>query len=243
MAALVGRRSDPAIVPEEAPAIGRVRRAAVDGIGTAFLLATIVGSGVMGERLAGGNLAVALLANSIATGAGLIGIILAFGSLSGAHLNPVVTITEAWSGRFPWADVPSYVVAQVIGAFAGVAAAHGMFGAPVFSVATRARSGFGPVLGEFVATLGLVLVVRGASRSGILAVAVAVGCYIAAAYWFTSSTSFANPAVTLARAVSDTFVGVRASDVPGFLIGQAAGAAAAIGLQRWVASSAAHPAG
>jgi len=232
MATLVGVRSDRVVVPGTAPAIGRFHRAAVDGIGTALLLATIVGSGVMGERLSGGNVAIALLANSLATGAGLIGIILGFGLTSGAHLNPIVTVTEAWCGRLPWADVPPYLFAQALGAFAGVAAAHLMFGRSLFSVATKGRPGMGQVLGEFVATFGLVLVIRGSSRSGVMAVAVAVGCYIAAAYWFTSSTAFANPAVTLARAVSDTFVGIRPVDVPGFLLGQIAGGAAAVFLLR-----------
>jgi glycerol uptake facilitator-like aquaporin len=211
------------------------RHAAADGLATAFLLAAIVGSGVVGERLSGGNAALALLANSIATGAALIAIILAFGAISGAHLNPIVTVIEASSGILPWAAVPAYIAAQLAGAFAGVAAAHLMFGKPLFSIATKMRPGLGPVLGEFVATAGLILVIRGSSRFGIPAAAVAVGCYVAAAYWFTSSTAFANPAVTLARAVSDTFVGIRPVDVPGFLLGQAAGGAAATALWRWAA--------
>jgi glycerol uptake facilitator-like aquaporin len=194
----------------------------------------VVGSGVMGERLAGGNVALALLANSLATGAGLIGILLAFGPLSGAHLNPIVTLAEAWSGRFPRADVPAYLFAQVAGAFAGVAAAHLMFGKPLFSVATIPRPGWAQVLGEFVATLGLVLVIRGSSGSGSMAAALAVGCYIAAAYWFTSSTAFANPAVTLGRALSDTFAGIRPRDVPGLLMGQVAGGVTAVALGRWL---------
>jgi glycerol uptake facilitator-like aquaporin len=211
----------------------RRRRAAAEGLATAFLLATVVGSGVMGERLSGGNAALALLANSAATGAGLIGIILAVGAISGAHLNPIVTVIEAWRGVFPWAAVPAYLAAQIAGSFAGVAAAHLMFGKPLFSIATKTRPGLGPILGELVATGGLILVIRGSSRFGIPASAVAVGCYIAAAYWFTSSTAFANPAVTLARAVSDTFVGIRPVDVPGFLLGQAAGGAGAAVLSRW----------
>jgi glycerol uptake facilitator-like aquaporin len=209
--------------PTAEPAGSRRSRAGFEGLGTSFLLAIVVGSGVMGERLAGGNAALALLVNSLATGAGLIGILLTFGPLSGAHLNPIVTLTEAWSGRFPWRDVPAYVVSQIAGALAGVAAAHLMFGEPFYSIATTARPGLGRVLAEFVATFGLVLVVRGSARRGTLALAVAVGCYVAAAFWFTSSTAFANPAVTIARAVSDTFVGIRPVDVPGFLIGQLAG--------------------
>ena len=206
------------------------RRAAADGLATAFLLATIVGSGVMGERLSGGNAALALLVNSIATGAGLIAIILAFGAISGAHLNPIVTVIEAWSGALPWAAVPACIAAQIAGAFAGVAAAHLMFGKPLFSIATKMRPGLGPVLGELVATAGLILVIRGSSRFGIPAAAVAVGCYIASAYWFTSSTAFANPAVTLARAASDTFAGIRPRDVPGFLFAQIVGGVAAVAL-------------
>ncbi len=236
MTRVVTLRSDRA-VPTAAPAGGLARRAALDGLGTAFLLATIVGSGVMGERLAGGSLALALLANSIATGAGLVAIILTFGAVSGAHLNPIVTLVQAGRGALAWADAPAYLAAQAAGALAGVAAAHAMFGLPILSIATRSRSGPSQVFAELVATLGLVLVVLGSSRLGLPASAAAVGCYIAAAYWFTSSTSFANPAVTLGRALSDTFVGIRPRDVPGFLAGQAAGGAAAFVLGKWLMPS------
>jgi glycerol uptake facilitator-like aquaporin len=233
MTRVVTLRSDRA-VPTAAPAGGLARRAALEGLGTAFLLATIVGSGVMGERLSGGSPALALLANSIATGAGLVAIILTFGSVSGAHLNPIVTLTQAGRGALSRADVPAYLAAQAAGALAGVAAAHAMFGMPIFSIATRSRAGPSQVFAELVATLGLVLVVLGTSHLGPPASAAAVGCYIAAAYWFTSSTAFANPAVTLGRALSDTFVGIRPRDVPGFLAGQAAGGAAAFVLGKWL---------
>lgn len=208
------------------------RRAAAEFAGTAFLLAAIVGSGVMGERLAGGNVALALLANSTATGAALIALVLAFGPVSGAHLNPAVTLAEAVGRRLAWRDVPAYAICQVSGAFAGVVAAHAMFGLPVLQAGTRDRSGPGQMLAEAIATLGLILVVGGASRSGRLATAVAVGCYIAAAYWFTSSTSFANPAVTLARSATNTFTGIRPSHVPGFLAAQMLGAGAGAAV-RW----------
>ena len=216
------------------PGLGLPLRAVVDGVGTALLLAIVVGSGVMGEKLAGGNGAIALLANSIASGAGLTALLLAFGPVSGAHLNPIVTLTEAWRGGFPWTGVPAYVGAQIAGAFAGVAAAHSMFGLPIFSISKHSRTGAGQIFAECVATFGLLVVIRGASRVSSLALAVSVGLYILAAYWFTSSTSFANPAVTLARALTDTFVGIRPSDVPWFLLGQAAGGGAAALFLRWV---------
>jgi glycerol uptake facilitator-like aquaporin len=217
----------------DAPAMSRPRRAIVDGLGTAFLLATIVGSGVTGERLSGGNAAVTLLVNSMATGLGLIGIILGCRMVSGAHLNPVVTLTEAWRGTFSWRDVPAYVAAQLVGALAGVAVSHAMFGMPAFSIATTGRGGPERILAEFVATAGVVLVIVGSSRVGPVGSAVAIGCYVAAAYWFTSSTAFANPAVTLARALSDTVVGTRPRNVPGFLLGQGAAAAGVAAVLRW----------
>jgi glycerol uptake facilitator-like aquaporin len=181
----------------------------------------------MGERLSGGNEALALLMNSLATGAGLLALILGFSQLSGAHLNPVVTLSEAWRGSFPWSDVPAYVASQIFGALGGVVVAHLMFGQPALTFSQHPRSGLPQMLAEFVATFGLVLVIRGSSRLGVLAVAVAVGAYIASAYWFTSSTSFANPAVTLARAFTNTFTGIRPIDVPGFLVAQILGGAAA----------------
>ena len=200
-------------------------RAAVEAIGTAFLLIAVVGSGIMAERLAAGNLAITLLANSAATGAALIALTLACGPLSGGHFNPAVTATDAFLGGRPWAEVPIYALAQITGAFAGVACAHAMFENPVFSPARRIRAGAPLVFAETVATFGLLAVVFTPPRRSPRSAAVAVGCYIAAAYWFTSSTSFANPAVTLARSMTDTFTGIRPQDVPGFLLGQALGAA------------------
>jgi glycerol uptake facilitator-like aquaporin/protein-tyrosine-phosphatase len=210
------------------------RRIVAEGVGTAFLLAAVVGSGIMGERLAGGNVAIALLANTLATGAALVALILAFGPISGAHLNPAVTLADASQAGMPWRHVPGYLLAQLIGAFAGVAAAHLMFGEPLFAASAHARSGLAQALSEGVATFGLIAVIWGCSRSRSNAVAFAVGAYITAAYWFTASTSFANPAVTLARAATDTFTGIRPADVPAFLVAQLAGAAAATALFRWL---------
>lgn len=205
-----------------------------EGLGTALLLASVVGSGIMGERLAGGNVALALLANAAATGAALVALILAFGPISGAHLNPVVTLGEVWQGGLPRGEAAGYLLLQVVGAFVGVAVAHLMFGEPLYSVASRARHGPGQLLSEFVATFGLVTVIGSCARHRPSATPFAVGAYIAAAYWFTASTSFANPAVTLARSVSDTFVGIRPVDVPGFLVAQAGGAAAGTLTARWL---------
>jgi glycerol uptake facilitator-like aquaporin len=210
------------------------RRAVAEGLGTALLLATVVGSGIMGERLAGGNVAVALLANTLATGAGLVALILTFGPISGAHFNPAVTIADASQGGMPWREVPAYAIAQITGAFAGVAVADLMFDLPPFSASRHARAGPSQWLGELVATFGLLAVIWGCSRRRSDAVPFAVGAYITAAYWFTSSTSFANPAVTLARAATDTFAGIRPIDVPGFVVAQLAGAAAATALFRWL---------
>jgi glycerol uptake facilitator-like aquaporin len=210
------------------------RRAAAEAIGTAFLLATVVGSGIMAERLAGGNVAIALLANTIATGAGLVALILAFGPVSGAHFNPAVTIADASQGGIAWRDVPVYVVAQVAGAFAGVAAAHIMFEAVLFEPSTHVRAGAGQLVSEFVATFGLLAVIWGCSRRRSSATPFAVGAYITAAYWFTASTSFANPAVTLARSLTNTFAGIRPIDAPAFLVVQLAGAMAATWTFRWL---------
>jgi glycerol uptake facilitator-like aquaporin len=210
------------------------RRAAAEALGTAFLLATVVGSGIMGERLAGGNVAIALLANTIATGAGLCALILTFGAISGAHFNPAVSIADASQGGLAWREVPVYVAAQIAGAFAGVMVANVMFGEPVLFASRHARSGVAQLIGEVVATFGLLAVIWGCSRKKPDAVPFAVGAYITAAYWFTSSTSFANPAVTLARAASDTFAGIRPIDVPGFIGAQLLGAAAATWLFRWL---------
>jgi glycerol uptake facilitator-like aquaporin len=210
------------------------RRMAAEGVGTALLLAAVVGSGVMGERLAAGNVAIALLANTLATGAALVALILAFGPISGAHFNPAVTLADAWQKGLPWRDVPGYLAAQIAGAFAGVAAAHVMFGEPLFAASTKIRAGSAQTFSEFVATFGLLAVIWGCSRRRSGAVPFAVAAYITAAYWFTASTSFANPAVTLARSASNTFAGIRPEDVPAFLVAQLLGAAVATSLFRWL---------
>ena len=215
-----------------------VRRLVAEAVGTALLLATVVGSGIMGERLAGGNVAVALLANTLATGAGLVALILTFGPVSGAHFNPVVTIADASQGGLPWREVPGYIVAQILGAFAGVAAAHLMFGEPLFFASQHARTGAAQWWSELIATFGLLSVIWGCARQRSSAVPFAVGAYITAAYWFTASTSFANPAVTLARAASDTFAGIRPVDAPGFIVAQLFGGATATFLFRWLIPSA-----
>jgi glycerol uptake facilitator-like aquaporin len=212
---------------------GLWRRATAEAIGTAMLLAAVVGSGIMGERLAGGNTAIALLANTLATGAALVALILAFGEISEAHFNPVVSLASAWQGDLGWRDVPVYVAAQILGAFVGIAAAHVMFSLPVFSASRHIRAGGAQLFSEFIATFGLLAVIRGCGRFRSQAVPFAVGAYIAAAYWFTASTSFANPAVTLARSLTDTFAGIRPVDAPGFILSQLAGAAAATMLFRW----------
>jgi glycerol uptake facilitator-like aquaporin len=203
------------------------RRLASEALGTAFLLAIVVGSGIMGERLAGGNVAIALLANTLATGAGLVTLILTFGSISGAQMNPVVSIAEAFRGGLRWHEVLPYIGAQIVGAFVGVAVAHIMFGEPVFSASRHVRAGVPQLVSEFVATFGLLATIWGTARKRPDAVPFAVGGYITAAYWFTASTSFANPAVTLARAASDTFAGIRPVDAPAFIVAQLLGAAAA----------------
>jgi len=209
-----------------------------EALGSALLLATVVGSGIMGERLAGGNVAIALLANTLATGAGLVALILTFGPISGAHFNPAVTLADASQGGMPWGEVPGYLLAQVVGAFAGVAVAHVMFKEPaLFFASQHDRSGFSQLVSEFVATFGLLSVIWGCVRRRPSAVPFAVGAYITAAYWFTSSTSFANPAVTLARAASDTFAGIRPADAPGFIVAQLLGAAASTALFRWLVPS------
>lgn len=213
------------------------RRVAAEALGTAFLLAAVIGSGVMGERLAGGNIAIALLANTLATGAMLVVLILTFEPISGAHFNPAVTLAMALQGSFLWREVPGYLAGQIVGAFAGVATAHLMFDLPIFFVSSHQRYGGAQLWSEFVATFGLLSVIWGCSRFRPSAIAVAVGAYIASAYWFTASTSFANPAVTLARCVSNTFAGIRPLDVPGFVLAQLAGALGATLLFRWLASA------
>src|SRR6266851_3585623 len=215
-------------------ALSLARRATAELTGTALLLAAVVGSGIMGERLAGGNVAIALLANTVATGAALVALILAFGPISGAHFNPAVTIADASQGGLKWREAPAYIGAQIAGAFAGVAAANVMFGEPLFFASHHVRHGAAQLFSEFVATFGLLTVIWGCARRRSDAVPFAVGAYITAAYWFTASTSFANPAVTLARSASDTFAGIRPSDVPGFVVMQLAGAMAATVLARWM---------
>lgn len=210
------------------------RRLVSEGLGTAMLLAVVVGSGIMAERLAGGNVAIALLANAIATGAGLIALILMFGTISGAHFNPVVTLSEAFQKNMPGKEVLPYILVQVLGAFAGVAAAHGMFENPLFFASEHVRTGVSQWWSEFVATFGLIAVIIGCSRSRPAVTPFAVAAYITAAYWFTSSTSFANPAVTLARAATNTFAGIRPADAPGFIIAQLLGAAAATLVFCWL---------
>jgi glycerol uptake facilitator-like aquaporin len=210
------------------------RRLVAEGLGTAMLLAVVVGSGIMAERLAGGNVAIALLANTIATGAGLVALILMFGAISGAHFNPVVTLSDAWQRNLPGREVLPYIVVQVVGAFAGVAAAHGMFGEPLFFASEHVRMGPSQWWSECVATFGLIAVIIGCSRSRPAVTPFAVAAYITAAYWFTASTSFANPAVTLARAATNTFAGIRPMDAPGFILAQLAGGAAASVLFCWL---------
>ena len=210
------------------------RRATAEALGTALLLATVVGSGIMGERLAGGNVAIALLANTLATGAGLVAFILAFGHISGAHFNPAVTLLEAFQRKLAWRDVPSYLGAQVVGAFGGVIVAHAMFSAPLLQASQHARSTLPELIAEFVATFGLLTIIRGCSQGRPSATPFAVGAYITAAYWFTSSTSFANPAVTLARSATNTFAGIRPMDAPGFILAELLGLVAAALLLPWL---------
>lgn len=210
------------------------RRVVAEALGTFFLLAAVVGSGIMAERLASGNVALALLANTAATGGALIALIITFGSLSGAHFNPVVTLASAWTGSLSWKDAPHYLAAQFLGGVLGVAAANVMFGLPVVFMSQHSRAGFAQLFSEFVATFGLVGVIFGASRSHVAVAALAVGAYISSAYWFTASTSFANPAVTVARSLSDTFAGIHLLDVPGFLVAQFTGGAAATVMFRWL---------
>ena len=201
------------------------RRAAAEFLGTAFLLAAVVGSGIMAQRLAGGNVALALLCNAIATGAALAVLILVFGPISGAHMNPAVSVAMAVRGLLPWQDVPLYVLAQIAGGIAGVLVAHLMFDLPLLQFSTTARSGVGQWTAEAVAIFGLLVTIVGCAAHQPAAVPYAVGLYITAAYWFTASTSFANPAVTIARALSDTFAGIAPSHVPGFILAQIVGAA------------------
>ena len=210
------------------------RAVAAEATGTAMLLCAVVGSGIMGDRLSGGNVALALLVNSVATGGALFCLIAAFGPISGAHFNPVVTLADASQRGLPWTRVPAYLAAQCGGACAGVIAAHAMFGEPLVMISQRDRSGGAQMLSETIATFGLLAVIWGCSRRRGLLTPFAVAAYITAAYWFTSSTSFANPAVTIARSMTDTFTGIRPGDVPGFVIAQLTGAAGATLLFRWL---------
>jgi len=222
----------PAARPDAA---GKLTRAVVaECVGTALLLVAVVGSGIMGERLSDGNVAIALLANSMATGAALVVLILTFGPVSGAHFNPAVSLADATQGSMSWPTAGRYVAAQVSGALAGVAVANLMFDEPVFAPSRHVRAGWPLALGEFVATFGLLGVIWSGSRRRPAALPFAVGAYITAAYWFTSSTSFANPAVTLARMMTPTFTGIRPQDTPMFLVAQVLGAAAAVALFRWL---------
>lgn len=212
----------------------RNRRLVAEAVGTAMLLAAIVGSGIMADRLSAGNAAIALLANTLATGAALVALILTLGPISGAHFNPAVTVADASQGGLAWREVPGYIAVQIVGGLIVVWAAHAMFQECIFMLSMRARSGPAQMLSEFVATFGLLAVIWGCSRRRSAAVPFAVAAYIAAAYWFTASTSFANPAVTFARALSDTFAGIRTADVPGFVVAQFLGAMAATLLFRWL---------
>jgi len=210
------------------------RRVVAEAIGTSFLLAAVVGSGIMAERLAGGNIALALLANTLATGAALLALILTFGPISGAHINPIVSLSSLIQKELDWKLFASYSATQVFGAVAGVMLANIMFGLPAITLSRHVRGGTEELLSEFVASFGLVMVIAGCARQRSNAVAFAVAAYISAAYWFTPSTSFANPAVTIARSLSDTFTGIAPGNVPGFVLAQIIGGVAATLLFRWV---------
>ena len=210
------------------------RRITAEALGTMLLLSAVVGSGIMGDRLSSGNVAIALLANTIATGAALTVLILTFGPVSGAHFNPAVTLADASQGGLRWNEAPLYIAAQLGGAVAGVLLAHAMFEESLFQLSARDRGGHAQMLSEMVATFGLLAVIWGCNRRRAESVPVAVGLYITAAYWFTASTSFANPAVTIARTLTDTFAGIRLADAPGFIAAQLAGAVAATLVFRWL---------
>jgi glycerol uptake facilitator-like aquaporin len=215
--------------------ISLARRCTAEFLGTAFLVTSVIGSGIMGERLANGNVAVALLANTIATGAALVALIMAFGPISGAHFNPVVSVMDALEQGLRWRECVFYVTGQILGGISGAFIAHAMFALPLVSFSRHIRSGPSQVFSEFIAAFGLLSVIWGCSRLRSSAVPFAVGAYITAAYWFTASTSFANPAVTIARCLSDTFAGIRPADVPWFVAAQFLGGLAATLLFRWLA--------
>ena len=210
------------------------QRLAAEALGTAFLLAAVVGSGIMAQQLADGNVALALLGNTISTGAILVVLILVFGPVSGAHFNPAVSVAFTLRQLLSWRELGGYIVAQLVGGILGVWAAHAMFELPLWQVSMTARSGFGQSFAEFVATFGLVMTIFGCVARAPGAVAYAVGLYITAAYWFTASTSFANPAVTVARAMSDTFAGIAPAGAPAFILAQLLGALAGFALSRWM---------
>jgi len=210
------------------------KRVVAEALGTLFLLAAVVGSGIMAERLAAGNMALALLANTVATGAALGALIISFAPMSGAHFNPVVTLSFALRHDLVWQDVPLYLIAQVVGGIGGVVTANLMFGLPAVFMSNHPRTGTAQLFSEFIATFGLVSVILATNRSQVAVAAIAVGAYISAAYWFTASTSFANPAVTVSRSLSDTFAGIRPVDAPGFVLAQLAGGMAATVLFRWL---------
>jgi glycerol uptake facilitator-like aquaporin len=210
------------------------RRLCAEFVGTAFLLMALVGSGIMGERLAGGNAAIVLLANSLATAAALVALIFTFAPVSGAHFNPLVTLTDAFAGGLARVEVVAYWVVQLAGAVTGTVSAHFMYGLPAVTISRHARSGAAQFYSEVVATFGLIAVILVCSKLRSAGIPLAVGAYIGGAYWFTSSTSFANPAVTMARCVTNTFAGIRPQDVAGFLLAQILGAAAALLLFRWL---------
>jgi len=213
------------------------RRLVAELVGTAFLLMAVADSGIMAERLSAGNISLALLENTIATGAALVALILTFGPISGAHLNPAVTLADAVQKGLPWRLVPGYVAFQCLGAIFGVYAAHLMFGQPIVQVSLHVRNGPAQLFSEFIASFGLLAVIWGCSRTRPSAVPFAVGAYITAAYWFTASTSFANPAVTIARSFTNTFAGIRPADATGFIVMQLTGALAATLFFRWLAPS------
>ncbi len=209
-------------------------RIAAEGLGTALLLATVIGSGIMGERLAGGNVALALLGNTLPTGAILVVLILIFGPLSGAHFNPAVSVAFALRGELPWRRLAAYVLVQITAAIIGVWAAHLMFDLPLLQVSTTLRFGLGQWFAEFVATFGLLLTILGCVARAPAATPYAVGLYITSAYWFTASTSFANPAVTIARSLSNTFAGIAPTGVLAFIIAQLVGMLAAVSVGQWL---------
>jgi glycerol uptake facilitator-like aquaporin len=209
------------------------KRLAAECLGTGLLVATVVGSGIMGERLAGGNVALALLGNTLPTGAILVVLILALGPISGAHFNPAVSLVMSLRKEHPWQEFFPYACAQILGGCIGTLVAHGMFELPLFELAMKARTGPAQWFAEFIATFGLIITILAVSRFKSEAIPVAVGLYITAAYWFTASTSFANPAVTIARALTNSFSGIAPADVPMFIVAQLAGALVGLVVMRW----------